>query len=230
MSVERLKLSIAGEIALSNEPGATMKKWREIFSITQLELAKQLGISVSTISDYESGRRKSPGTKVLKRFVEALFAVDKLKGGATLNKLLDTDEPTDYFEPHEFAKPVDVLSFVEMIKGSFVSGEKVAEGRKIYGYTLINSIRTIMEIPPSKLPSLYGIIPERALIFTSVSTGRSPMVVVRVSMTKPSLVVLHGIKAEEVDKLAIKLAEKDNVPIAITNEDLSQIKQMLNKL
>ena len=59
--MNKVKLEIAGEIALSEDPGATMKKWREIFTITQVELAKYLQITVSTISDYESNRRKSPG-------------------------------------------------------------------------------------------------------------------------------------------------------------------------
>ena len=58
--MEKLKLRIAGEISLSEDPGSTMKKWREIFGITQGELAKAIGISVSTISDYESNRRKPP--------------------------------------------------------------------------------------------------------------------------------------------------------------------------
>ena len=42
---------IAGEIALSDTPGSTMKKWRELFGISQVELAKYLKISTSTISD-----------------------------------------------------------------------------------------------------------------------------------------------------------------------------------
>ena len=79
--MEKIKMEIAGEISLSDDPGATMRKWREIFSISQVELAKHLGITVSTISDYEGNRRKSPGTHVVKRFVNALFQIDQMKGG-----------------------------------------------------------------------------------------------------------------------------------------------------
>ena len=39
-----------------------MKKWRELFGVTQIELAKQIKISTSTISDYESNRRLSPAS------------------------------------------------------------------------------------------------------------------------------------------------------------------------
>ena len=49
--MEKVKQEIAGEISLSDDAGATMKKWREIFGITQVELSKHLGITVSTISD-----------------------------------------------------------------------------------------------------------------------------------------------------------------------------------
>ena len=94
-------MEIAGEIALSEDPGATMRKWREIFEITQVELAKYLNITVSTISDYEGNRRKSPGSHVVKRFVNALFEIDKLKGGQMTAKFAEKQKPvSDFFEVH----------------------------------------------------------------------------------------------------------------------------------
>lgn len=57
---EALAKRIAGEITLSSDPGKTMRKWREIFGISQTELADYLGVSSSVISDYEGGRRKVP--------------------------------------------------------------------------------------------------------------------------------------------------------------------------
>ena len=45
--MEKLKHEIAGEITLSQAPGSTMKKWREIFAITQADLAGLLKISPS---------------------------------------------------------------------------------------------------------------------------------------------------------------------------------------
>ncbi|MCL4331308.1 MAG: helix-turn-helix domain-containing protein, partial [Candidatus Thermoplasmatota archaeon] len=52
---------IAGEITIAENPGETIRKWREEFQVSQLDLARYLEISPSVISDYESGRRKSPG-------------------------------------------------------------------------------------------------------------------------------------------------------------------------
>ena len=75
--MDDLKEKIAGEIALSESPGSTMKKWRELFGVSQVELAKSIKITTSTISDYESNRRLSPGVGVIKRFVDALFTIDE---------------------------------------------------------------------------------------------------------------------------------------------------------
>jgi len=83
-------------------------------------------------------------------------------------------------------------------------------------------------MPYSQFPKLYGTMSERAFIFTQVSTGRSPMVVIRVTPMKPSLMVLHGLK--EVDPLAIKIAEREKIPVIATSMDLAKIKEVLNRI
>ena len=227
--MEKLKLRIAGEISLSEDPGSTMKKWREIFGITQGELAKAIGISVSTISDYESNRRKSPGANIIKRFVNTLFELDAKRGGGITQKLLEGGSNTEeYFELHEFARSLPLSDFIELIEGEVITNQDLVEDRKLYGYTLVDSIKVILDMPFTYFTNIYGNMSERAMIFTGVSTGRSPMVVIRVSPSKPSAVILHGIK--KVDKLAIKLSEKEQVPIVVTQLDISQIKERLNKI
>ncbi|MBN2122070.1 helix-turn-helix domain-containing protein [Candidatus Micrarchaeota archaeon] len=227
--MDKLKLRIAGEISLSEDPGSTMKKWREIFGITQGELAKEIGISVSTISDYESNRRKSPGATIIKRFVTVLFELDAKKGGGITQKLLEGGSNTDeYFEQHEFARSLPLSDFIGLVEGTVVTNPDLIEERKLYGYTLIDSIKVILDMPFTYFTNIYGNMNERAMIFTGVSTGRSPMVVIRVSPSKPSVVILHGIK--KVDKLAIKLSEKEQIPIVVTQLDISEIKERLNKI
>lgn len=224
-------MEIAGEVSLSEDPGITMKKWREIFGITQLELADHIGITVSTISDYEGNRRKSPGTGVIKRFVNALFDIDNKKGSPITQKLTEKEKPTDqYFEVHEFARGITLKDFVELIKGKVLTSPDLLESKKIYGYTLIDSIKTILEMPFSFFQSLYGNINERVFIFTGVSTGRSPMVVIRVSPSKPSAVVMHGVDETKMDKLAIKISEKERIPLIVTNLAINEIKELLNKI
>ncbi|MFA5106258.1 MAG: helix-turn-helix domain-containing protein [Candidatus Micrarchaeia archaeon] len=226
-----LEVQIAGEIACSETPGGTMKKWREIFGITQADLGKVLGISASTISDYEGNRRRSPGTGVIKRFVGSIVEIDKERGGHVIDKLTRPEEKAEqFFEVHEFATSIGAIDFAKMINGKVVANEDLMKVKKIYGYTVIDSLKVIMEMPYTHYPRLYGSMSERAFIFTKVSTGRSPLVVVRVTAMKPSIIVLHGLDADKIDELALKLAEKEQIPVITTKMDVSKIKDSLNKI
>ena len=49
---DALSEKIAGEITLSPKPGKTIRKWRNIFDISQTDLAKYLDLSPSVVSDY----------------------------------------------------------------------------------------------------------------------------------------------------------------------------------
>ncbi|VVC01210.1 Helix-turn-helix domain protein [uncultured archaeon] len=227
--MEKIRNEIAGEITLSPTPGSTMKKWREIFAITQVELAGLLRISPSTISDYEGNRRQSPGSGVIKRFVNAMFEIDTERGSPILSKLQEGVEKTgQYFELHEFATSISAVDFQKMLNGTVIANDELMKSKKLYGYTLMESLKIILEMPYNQFPKLYGSMSERAFIFTQVSTGRSPMVVIRVTPMKPSLVVLHGIK--EVDPLAIKIAEREKIPVIATNMDIEKMKEALNKI
>lgn len=217
---EALARRIAGEITLSSDPGKTMRKWREIFGISQTELAEHLGVSSSVISDYERGRRKSPGAATIRKFVEALLEIDEARGGNVIkafSRTIGVELPTSaILDIREFAIPVTVSELVEAVKGEVVAkGE--ALGRKIYGYTVVDSIQAILEMSSEEFLRLYGWTTERALVFTKVSTGRSPMIAVRVQGLKPAVVVLHGVK--KLDELAVKLAEKENIPLVISHAD-----------
>jgi putative transcriptional regulator len=227
--MEKLKFEIAGEITLSKNPGSTMKKWREIFQISQVDLAKYLKISSSTISDYENNRRKSPGSAIISRFIDALFEIDKSRGSPVLSKLSLSSSTglEEYFETHEFASALTGLDFLKLINAKVVSGEELLKIKKVYGYTLIDSIKIIMEMPTDQFHRLYGSMAERAFIFTKVSTGRSPMVVIRVSPMKPSVVVLHGL--DEIDSLALRIAQKEQIPVLTTKIDLQKLREVLNK-
>ena len=229
--MEKMKIEIAGEIAFSDDPGATMKKWRDIFGISQVDLAKHLGITVSTISDYEGNRRKSPGATVIKRFVTALFDIDSERGGLIASKFAEKQKPvSDFFEVHEFARAISLKDFISVLKGKVLSNEDKVDSIRIYGYTLIDSIKVIMEMPFSYFQNLYGNVNERVFIFTGVSSGRSPMVVIRVSSAKPSAVVLHNIEGNKVDRLAVRISEKERIPLIITKMGIEDIKEALNRI
>ena len=226
---EALAKRIAGEITLSSDPGKTMRKWREIFGISQTELAEYLGVSSSVISDYEGGRRKSPGASTIKKFVEALLEIDEKRGGNVIkafSKTIEGELPTDaILDIREFPVPVTIADVVKAVKGEVVANPHLLD-RRIYGYTVVDSIRAILEMSSEEFLKLYGWTTERALVFTKVTTGRSPMIAVRVQGLKPAVIVLHGVK--RLDELAVKLAERERVPLVVSKA--SSETELINNL
>ncbi|MEF8822386.1 MAG: helix-turn-helix domain-containing protein, partial [Halovenus sp.] len=83
---EKLAEKIAGEITLSDNPGATLRKWRTDFEIAQTDLAERLSVSPSVVSDYESGRRDNPGIGIVRRAVDALLDIDERRGGSHIRQ------------------------------------------------------------------------------------------------------------------------------------------------
>lgn len=226
--MDKLSLKIAGEITLSEKPGASLKKWREIFGVTQTELADQLGVTSSTISDYEANRRKSPGTHIIRRFIKNLIEIDKEKGGWTIKKLREKGEQEEPFEIVDFATPMSSKKFVEeILDGEILTNKEKLEESKIYGCTFVDSIKAILELPCDEFINIYGSTTERALIFTHISMGRSPLVAVRVTDLKPSLLVLHNV--QEVDGLALKISKVEGVPLAKTIIPIEEIKNKIKE-
>jgi putative transcriptional regulator len=215
---ERLARRIAGEIALSDHPGQTMKMWRERFRLPQIVLAEYLDISPSVISDYESGRRKSPGTSTIRRFVMALLTLDERNGGqvvAAFVRLMDVSlvDLNIVLAMSDFSSPLTAKEFCQGLKCTIKSGEKLLD-REIYGYTLVDVERAVKELDSDAFLKLFGATTERCLIFTNVNTGRAPMIAIKSQEFKPSLVVLHGI--ETVDRLALELSEQMRIPLAVS--------------
>ena len=223
-------MTIAGEITLSSDPGGSMKKWREIFAIHQTELAKYLKISSSTISDYEGGRRKNPGIAVISRLVNTLIEIDNKRGGKVV-KQLEKDFKQDEskaFDSHEFASSVKALDLVKKIKGNIICLPHKLKEDQIFGYTIIDSLKVILEVPVHEYMLLYGKTPNRALLFRHVENGRSPLIAVKIGRfstdMKPSLIILHGdFTKKVVDPIAIKIAESEKIPLITTNMPMEEI-------
>ncbi len=218
---------IAGEIVLSPNPGATMRKWREIFKVSQQEMARHLGISPSVISDYESGRRKSPGVAMVRKFVNALISIDEARGGITIKYLSKSYGEEPIIDIGEFPYEIGVEKFMESIEGEVLNGE-VEFRRHIYGYTILDSLKAIIHYGSLDYLRVYGWSVDRALIFTGVHYGRSPMVAIRAHPLKPSAVVY--VQPEKIDPLAVKLASIEEIPLAKTELDVETLKKRLRAL
>lgn len=64
---------IAGSVVLNDNPPQQLKYWRKKFGVKQADLAKKMAITPSVLSDYEKGRRPSPGANFIKRYLQALY-------------------------------------------------------------------------------------------------------------------------------------------------------------
>ena len=224
----RLAEKMAGEITLSENPGETIKKWRKSFAISQIDLSHSIGVSPSVVSDYESGRRKSPGTAVISRIVEALLDLDEKAGSHKIRAyetmLIERISSSIILDIHEYRSPVPLSVFEQSIGAQRISGNF---DRHINGYTIVDSLNAIFQMSSSEFYRLYGWSTERALIFCNVSTGRSPMVALRVTPLKPAAVVLHGLEPGRIDPVAKKIAAIESFPLMTSTMDIGQ---MINAL
>jgi len=215
---ERIARWIAGDITLSDDPGEAFKRWRERFGMNQTSLAKVMRVSPSVISDYEAGRRKSPGAATIKRVVDAFLKVDEQQGGEvskTFAKVFGTQLPPDVvLEIREFGEPTSGKTICKAVDGD-VAANKDLLSQKLFGYTIVDSYKAVLGLSVDDFRRLYGLTTERALVFTGVTTGRSPMVAVKVIGITPGMVILHG-ELKRVDVLGVKIAELLRVPLVIS--------------
>lgn len=205
---------IAGSIVANPDPGRAMKAWREKLGIKQVVLARKLGISPSVLSDYESGRRPSPGVQFVRKYVEALVDIDESKE-RVVSKLVATEKDAAVLAIGEFQGPIEASQVTKAVRGRVLAGDESSV--RLYGYTVVDSIKTIYALSGYDFYRIFGATTERALIFTKVGLGRSPLVAIRVSQLKPRMVVMHGPK--EIDPLALELARREGIVLELSDAD-----------
>jgi len=217
---------IAGEIILSSKPGATMRKWRELFAVSQMRLSDKMVVSSSVISDYESGRRPSPGTKFVRRFVWALLKIDEERGSRFIREFAKlTSSPSNaIIDLREFPIPVRVEYLCKALQGEIVAGMEL-HVKEVNGYTVVDNKRAVETLSGSEYSQLFGATTERVLVFTNIENGISPMLVVRLSNLKPRVVIFHGTQPDDYTK---KLAEYDRIPIIYSS--LPSVDQLVKSL
>jgi putative transcriptional regulator len=205
-----------------------MRKWREMLHIPQILLAESLGVSPSVISDYESGRRQSPGTKTIKRFVESIITLDERNGGQVVKafqRLMGVEIPTNILlDICEFGRGVSAHEFLDTIRGQVLACEDLLN-HELLGYLAVDNTQALQLLSSEGFLKLFEATGDRALVFANVSTGRSPLVAIRAD-AKPGLFVLHGV--EQTDYLAVELAKKERVPLAVSRMD--SVDDMLRRL
>ena len=222
---------MAGEITLSDDPGETVRKWRTDFEVTQTGLADALDVSPSVVSDYESGRRDNPGIGVVRRIVSSLLDIDEARGGEhirqharVLSAGFDSEVVHDL---GEYAANIPLERFYDAIDAAeLVSGEQDT----VAGHTVINSIAAITRLSSDEFYQLYGQSTNRALVFTAVTRGESPLVALRVVTPTPNAVILHGLDDDTLWDHAADLARIDGFALAVTDAGLDEMLAGLRNL
>ncbi|MFA9416928.1 helix-turn-helix domain-containing protein [Natrinema sp. HArc-T2] len=222
---------IAGEITLSDDPGATLRKWRTDFDISQTDLAAELDVSSSVISDYESGRRESPGIGVVGRLVSGLLAIDERRGGERIRqygRVLSAGFESDVvYDLREYATSIPLARLYDDLEATEVASSGTD---RVSGHTVIDSIEAITRLSSEEFFRLYGQSTNRVLVFTGVTRGESPLVALRVVNPTPNAVILHGIEEADLWDHAADLARIDGYSLAVTNTPLDDMLEYLVSL
>jgi len=207
------RYSIAGRLVFDERPSELMKQLREEMGISQKAMAAAIGIAASVLSDYENGRRRTPGTKFIKKYVKTIIELKRTyppkdKTGEELEGLKGA-----IIKIEDFERPILASRLADALRMQVACGGDKLDS-PIYGYTILDSIKTIISLNGSQFYRIFGKSSERALIFTEVGLGRSPMVAIRVSPLKPRMVVIFG--APKPEPLAVDLARIENIIFGIS--------------
>ncbi len=192
-------------------------------------------ISSSVLSEYENDPEKSPGARFIKRYVDSLIEIDMQRGGKVLSLLATGDISLEFsreiIRMRDFHNPLTAKNYVDILDVEVLVGPENLDDIKLYGYTMLDSLAAIMSMSGPVYYKIFGRTTERALLFTNVMTGRSPMVAVRVYPLKPRMVILHGPK--KVDELAIKIAEREHMVLGVcrlkADRDIIRSLEILDK-
>ncbi|MEM1833385.1 MAG: helix-turn-helix domain-containing protein [Desulfurococcaceae archaeon] len=225
--LEAIAELIAGEAVLSDNPGDVVRKWRVFYGLSLTDLAKLMKVSSSTVSDYERGRR-FPGRAYLKKFVNALFKHDEHRDWVITRNL--SKQLGLYVEgivdKGDFIREVSLDDFIQLTESIVLT--PIVDQVYLRGYVIVDSVKSIESMTTGEHYRLLSMGFDRAVIFTNITRGRSVMVATRVSPLKPRLVVLHGVK--NIDPLAIRISELENIPLLVTTLDLEETMSRLKKI
>jgi len=228
--VDEIAKKIAGEIALSEDPGSTLKKWRELFDVGVRELAKNMKVSPSVISDYEKNKRV-PGSKYIRKYVKALIEIDRTRGWKVVNSLAQImfGIKSKALDIYEYKRSVKLEDVVHASHG-YVVNSFFDPHESIYGFIILDSLKSIEELDSKDFMTLMAMSYKKALVFTKVGTGRPSLVAIRISQIKPATVVLH--RPVKLDRLALRIAEKEGIALIVSMldspEELAEKLRMLD--
>jgi putative transcriptional regulator len=162
----------------------------------------------------------------VRRFVWALLKIDEERGSRFTHEFAKlTSSPSNTIvDLREFPLPVRVEYLCRAIEGKIMACTD-RYVREINGYTVVDSQKAIETLSGLEFSQLFGATTERALVFTNIENGVSPMLIVRVSSLKPRVVIFHGVQP---DDYSIRLAEYDGIPLIFSG--LPSVERLVKSL
>jgi putative transcriptional regulator len=149
--------------------------------------------------------------------VTALLDIDEARGGDHIRqyaRVLSAGFESDIVHDlREYPTTIPLSRFYDAIGATEVQSGGESH---ISGHTVINSIAAITRLSSEEFYRLYGQSTSRALVFTEITRGESPLVAMRVVTPTPNAVVLQGITEDELWQHAPKLARADGFSLAVT--------------
>jgi len=223
--IEELKEKIAGEIVFAPDVSGAFKKWRNIFDLGQKKLAIEMNLKVSTVSDYENGRRKNPGLFFIKRYVDTLCRVDSERNGEVVKSLIgeSTQKPFDIREFKKIIRPEKLFSTINLFD---VNSKKLED--HLFGVTYVDTLG-LKDFDLSKYPLVFGKTNKRLVFFTKTSDLHIIEYTLKLlkhfTGQQPSAVIIEEATPEQsADKYK---ALSINVPLFLTNKTKEEVNELL---
>ena len=233
MKESKVLESILGDICANENYGVVMRKWRNIFNVSQAELAEELGVQPSVISDYEGQRRTSPGIVLIRNYVNALIRIGRKKDKNIINKIgAYSLSGKKGLIAKDFEKELSIEALGKILNAKIIlDSENVSVKKCVFFYD--NIIDTFTSMSTSEfLNFMRG--ENTAVVFTNVHSGRFPFIVLKLlSSTKkislPRFVVFQG-ETDSISKIVLRMAKNSGISIATTNCSKEDISGIINKL
>jgi len=183
MKKEIFRLMVA-DVIFSEKPWEEIKKWRKAFKIKGKDVAENIKVSPSVISDYESGRRKSPGINMIKKI---------------LNSIIKLSGISDSYETEIKEGEISFEEFSKKIGGSIVvyPSEKQALG------TVFINEKNIASLGDCKDMCIISPFEESILILSSLGFRPNFFVVKSINSTEKLIAKKFGfgVIVADIDKI-----------------------------
>ncbi|AOL16010.1 XRE family transcriptional regulator [Sulfolobus sp. A20] len=213
--IDTIGKRIAGDIVWSKDSATSLRKWRELFGISQGEIAREMGIKPSVIADYERSRRQA-GSEFIRRYVSALISIDSKRGYKVikdLSKMFGINYPF-IVDMGDFSYPKSIDEIIRAVDGVLINS--YVTDKKVYGYLVTDSIKAIISLSGMEFYQALSLMVNKVVVFTKVSSGRSPMIALKVAPIKPPIVVFH--RPVNLDPLALELSESENMTVIVSTK------------